>query len=138
MTPKSKSDRRLFGVGLFLGAVALSLSLNLANAEDAKTMNGKVIEIVTFKLAAGVSDEAFSKHTDVVNSYISRQKGFISRRLSKAADGTYLDHVTWASLADATTAMENSMKEASLAPFMQSIDPASVKVDHQAVVTEIN
>lgn len=135
---KSKFGRRHFGAGLFFGAVALSLSLDVALAKDAKTMNGKVIEIVTFKLAAGVSDEAFLQHTELVNSYISNQKGFISRRLSKAADGTYLDHVTWENLSDATTAMDRSMKEASLAPFMQSIDPATVKVDHQSVVASIN
>jgi hypothetical protein len=138
MTSKFKCGRRRFGAGLFFGAIALSLTYNVAIAGDAKTMDGKVIEIVTFKLAAGVSDEAFLKHTDVVNSYISSRKGFISRRLSKAADGSYLDHVTWESLTDATTAMESSMKEASLAPFMQSIDPASVKVEHQSVVASVN
>jgi hypothetical protein len=135
---KSKFGRRRFGAGLLFSAAALFLSLNLAIAEDTKTMNGKVIEIVTFKLAAGVSDKAFSKYSDVVSSYISKQKGFISRRLSKAADGTYLDHVTWESLTDATTAMESSMKEASLAPFMQSIDPATVKIDHQSLMASIN
>lgn len=133
-----KTNRRHFGAGLLFSAFALTLSINLANAEDAKGMDGKVIEIVSFKLAAGVSDEAFSKHTDVVNAYISRRKGFISRRLSRAADGSYLDHVTWESLGDATAAMESSMKEASLAPFMQSIDMATVKVDHQTVVASVN
>jgi hypothetical protein len=138
MILKSKIGRRQFGIGLIFSAAALAFSLNMAIAGDAKTMDGKVIEIVTFKLAAGVSDEAFSKHTDVVNSYISSRKGFISRRLSRAADGTYLDHVTWESLSDATTAMESSMKEASLATFMQSIDPATVKIDHQILTGSIN
>lgn len=138
MQSRPRTNRRQFGVGLFLCATALSLSLNTAVAEDAKTMDGKVVEIVSFKLAAGVSDEAFMKHSDIVNSYISSRKGFISRRLSQAADGTYLDHVTWESLVDATTAMESSMKEAGLAPFMQSIDPATIKIDHQAVVDSVN
>jgi hypothetical protein len=138
MQQRHRTDRRRFGIGFFLSSAALLLSFNPALAEEEKTMTGKVIEIVTFKLAAGVSDDAFLKYSDVVNTYISTRKGFISRRLSRAADGTYLDHVTWESLVDATTAMESSMKEASLAPFMQSIDPATVKVDHQAVVTFVN
>ena len=138
MQSQTKTSKRNLGARLLFSAFALTLSINLVKAEDAKMMDGKVIEIVSFKLAAGVSDEAFSKHTDVVNTYISGRKGFISRRLSRASDGTYLDHVTWASLGDATAAMESSMKEASLAPFMLSIDMATVKVDHQAVVASVN
>jgi hypothetical protein len=138
MVTKYSTVRRQIGAGLILSAIALSLSFNFAIAGDANKMDGKVIELVTFKLAAGVSEEAFTKHMDVVQTFISRQKGFVSRRLSKAADGTYLDHVTWDSMADAKAAMDASMKEASLLPFMQSIDPASMKLDHQPVVASIN
>ncbi len=101
-------------------------------------MSNQVAEIVTFKLAKGVNDQDFAKAGEAATTFMSARKGFVSRKLSRGKDGTYTDYVIWSSLADAEAAMKASMTEASLAPFMQSIDPQSMKLDHQEVVKTVN
>jgi hypothetical protein len=107
-------------------------------AEEATNMTGPVLEIVTFKLADGVTEEAFLMAGEAAVTFMKNRKGFISRRLSRNNDGTYTDHVTWASLNAAKESMDASMSEASLGAFMQSIDPASMKIDHQVIVSQVN
>jgi hypothetical protein len=119
-------------------ALAAFLLSTPTHAEENTVMSGAIAEIVHFKLAAGVSDEAFAKSSEAATVFMKQQPGFISRRLSKSENGGYVDHVTWATIKDAQGAMEASMKDASLAPFMQAIDPTSIKIDHQMVISKVN
>ncbi|MDX1739341.1 MAG: hypothetical protein R3261_13965 [Alphaproteobacteria bacterium] len=94
-------------------------------------MNAKVIETVVFKLAENVSEEAFINTTEAVSIFLKQSPGFISRRLSKSEDGTWLEHIEWASLEEAKAASKDFMSQQSLMPYMQSIDPESVVMTHQ-------
>jgi hypothetical protein len=107
-------------------------------AEENTGMSSEVVEIVHFDLSEGTSGEAFAKSAEAATAFMKKQPGFISRRLSKSDAGGYVDHVTWASMKDAQSAMEASMKDASLAPFMQAIDPKSIKIEHQWVISKVN
>jgi hypothetical protein len=118
-----------------LAAVSMPLP---THAEENTIMSGEVVEIVHFDLSAGVSDETFAKSAEAATVFMKKQSGFISRRLSKSDNGGYVDHVTWATMKDAQNAMEASMKDASLAPFMQAIDPNSIKIEHQTVISKVN
>jgi len=93
-------------------------------------MTNAVIETVTFKLAAGVSDTAFLETIPAVNTFLETCAGFVSRRLSKDSDNVWLDHLEWATLAEAEAASEALMQQESLMPFMQSFDMASVSMKH--------
>jgi hypothetical protein len=121
-----------------LSSIALGFFLTPTYAEDATKMTGPVVEIVSFKLGAGVTEEAFLKAGKAAEDFMKSRNGFVSRRLSRREDGSYVDHVTWASMEDAKQAMDASMKEASLAPFMQAIDLTSMTIEHQALVSKVN
>jgi hypothetical protein len=133
---KHTPRRRILKAALI--SIALGFFLTPTFAEDATKMTGPVVEIVSFKLSAGVTEDAFLRAGKTAEDFMKSRKGFVSRRLSRRDDGSYVDHVTWASMDDAKQAMDASMKEASLAPFMQSIDPASMTIEHQALVSQVN
>lgn len=94
----------------------------------------KIVEIVSFKLVSGVNQDQFLAAASATNDFLKTRKGFISRKLVVGKDGQYTDIAFWASLGDAETAMADSMKAPSLLPFINAIDPASMKIDHQAVI----
>jgi hypothetical protein len=101
-------------------------------------MSDHIIEIITFRLAAGQSEKNFLSSCDAATRFLRTCKGFISRRLSRSTAGVYMDHVTWASLADAESAMDAAMREPSLSAFIGAIDPASMMLEHQPVLVSIN
>ncbi len=93
-------------------------------------MHDHVIEIVKFKLAAGVSPESFLASVSASNTFVKSCKGFISRRLSHNEDGSWLEHIEWETMGDAQAASEALMAEASCQPMMAAIDIQSVKMSH--------
>ncbi len=97
-------------------------------------MSETIIETVTFKLAPGADEAAFIKASDDVNAFLGTCDGFIARRLSKNADGVWLDHVEWRNLADAKAAAETLPAQQQLAPFMAAIDMSSAKMRHDALM----
>ena len=99
-------------------------------------MNTKVIETVSFKLAEGVEDADFIKTTDAVSSYLQSCKGFNTRRLSKADDNTWLEHIEWDNMDDAKAASASFMDQESIVPYMQSIDPETVSMSHQDLLVK--
>lgn len=97
-------------------------------------MTKHVIETVTFKLAAGVSDEIFLELVPSTMEFITKCDGFICRRLSKAEDGSWLDYLEWKSMELAKQASEAFMKQESLMPFMQTIDVESTQMQHREIL----
>jgi len=95
------------------------------------------LEIVRFRLQPGVTDEAFLAAAAASASFLRRQSGFRRRALSKGPDGIWVDHVEWESLAQARTAMEQSMTEPALASFMNAVDPESMMMDHLEIAQRI-
>ncbi|MCY1126274.1 hypothetical protein OU426_05345 [Frigidibacter sp. RF13] len=91
-------------------------------------------EIVTFRAAPGIGAEEMRTRAAGVTQWLERQPGFVARTLSHAEDGSWTDHVVWASRAEALAAGEAFMAEPSAAPFMQAIAPASVAMSHAEVV----
>ena len=98
---------------------------------------GSIVEIVSFRLAAGISDDKFVAAVQASNDFIQKQPGFIARRLSKADDGTWTDHIEWATLELATSAAESFMMEKTLAPFMMAIDPISINISHNKLIVSV-
>jgi len=91
----------------------------------------KVLELVVFKLAAGVTSDHFLATVDRVSSWISRQPGFISRELSYDAEGDrWIEVVWWSTPQDAQSATELAMTSDSCAPMFGLIDMNSALMLH--------
>jgi hypothetical protein len=96
-----------------------------------------IAEIVSFKLASGVTDDAFLAAADnMEKTYLCNVRGFIGRTLSKDEEGNWIDHLEWASLKDAMAAMTGSAAEKSAAPFLQAIVSDSVNLKHWTIVRQ--
>lgn len=93
-------------------------------------MTTHTIETVTFMLASGVSKAAFLKTVPASTAFIQSRPGFISRRLSSNDDGSWIEHIEWASLDDAQSASQALMSDATVVPFMQCIDGKNATVKH--------
>jgi hypothetical protein len=103
-------------------------------ARGAEPAPGRVAEIVTFRLAPGMSDAAFLDAARATGPLLAGEPGFLSRRLSRGADGRWTDHVAWASLAQAEAAAARVMAHPAARPFLVAIDPASIAMRHEPVL----
>jgi hypothetical protein len=91
----------------------------------------KVLELVVFELAAGVSPEQFLGTADAVSDWISGQPGFVSRELSHDAEGDrWIEVVWWESVGAARQAAELAMSSPSCAPMFALIDTDSMLMLH--------
>jgi len=97
-------------------------------------MPNRVVEVVTFKLAKGVQDEDFLAASKAITTFAQKQKGFVSRRLSMAEDGTWMDHVEWETMEAAEAAQKAFPKEVSLAPVVAMIDVEDMMMSHHALM----
>ncbi|MEM8838592.1 MAG: hypothetical protein AAGE89_10905 [Pseudomonadota bacterium] len=93
-------------------------------------METHVIETVTFKLNEGVSPEDFTERAKAINAFIESCDGFVARRLSRASDGTWIDHVEWRTMETALAAAARIGKDLHAGPFMAAIDGESVVMTH--------
>ena len=94
-----------------------------------------ILELVTFKLAKGISDEAFLAENEHLNNWVKIQPGFEYRALAKTNVGSWTDTVFWQNIETATAAQQSFGEEPSLQGMMKVIDMESVKVDHQQIHT---
>lgn len=97
----------------------------------------RVIEYVTFTLP-DASEAAFLAAAKGTEPLVRRQPGFVSRRLSKGADGRWTDAVTWASLTEAEAAAHGVMADADFAPFMALIDGPSAVMRHESLALTLD
>jgi hypothetical protein len=129
-----KNLRSKLTVPILTSALAMTSIVTAVNSYGEDAITAKVVETVTFKLVAGVSQDQFLVAADATNAFLKSRKGFVSRKLIVDKDGQYTDIALWASLKDAETAMADSMKVERLVPFINAIDPATMKIDHQPVI----
>jgi hypothetical protein len=94
-------------------------------------MESKVLELVVFKLAPGVSREQFLGAAEGLSDWIRQQPGFISRELSHDPEGDrWIEVVWWRTMADAKAAAERAMSSESCAPMFALIDMDSTEMIH--------
>jgi hypothetical protein len=97
----------------------------------------KVLELVVFNLAEGVSRERFLGSVDAVSDWISRQPGFISRELSHDPEADrWIEVVWWRTLDEARAAAELAMTSESCAPMFSLIDMDSTLMLHGELAIE--
>ena len=89
--------------------------------------DGNVIEVVTFKLKAGVAAAEFASIDKAVErEHVTRQPGFVSRESAHGADGEWLVIVHWRSAKDADASMTSFEKAPAAAPFMSKVEPSTM------------
>jgi hypothetical protein len=103
-------------------------------------MSKSVLEVVTFRLAPGASGNTIDAGNAAIATFLRERPGFVARRLAKRPDGSYLDIVEWASLAEAKSAADNIniMSAPGVAAFMQAIDPPSIIMEHNDLIAQVN
>jgi len=93
-------------------------------------MTGHVIESVTFKLAANISDKEFMATQAAIDDFARSSDGFVRRHLSRDENGVWLDVMEWSSMEAAMAAMDAFPKQPSLAPVLAAIDGDTVTIRH--------
>jgi len=68
------------------------------------------VEMVLFKINEGIDKETAKKAITELNEFVSKQKGFISRKTSISDDNQFLDIIYWTDLQSAKTASEKAME----------------------------
>jgi hypothetical protein len=93
-----------------------------------------VAEIVTFRLFAGTTPDAFRALAQATGPAVARQPGFLRRTLSADPDGLWTDHVEWTDMESAMAAATAVMADPAFAPFAAAIDMQTLTMRHAPVV----
>jgi quinol monooxygenase YgiN len=119
-----------------LTALALFAPADAARAggDSPEALPEAVMEIVSFRLVASTTDAAFLAAAKGTAAPLRAQPGFIRRALTRAEDGTWTDHVLWASMANAMAGADAMMAEPAFQPFMALIDGPTVTMRHDPVL----
>jgi len=102
--------------------------------DGSTVVNKPVIEILTFRLQEGASEEEFvalSKHMQ--NTFVSKQVGYISRTTSKTEDGNWQIAVHWNTMADSEVSMAGFGSAEGAEGFLGLIDMETFKLSHSFV-----
>ena len=94
-------------------------------------MTKPVVEIVTFTLAEGITNEAFLEINKGTEAFVRSLPGFMHRQLSQGEDGRWTDYVTWDSMESAKAAAAAFMADGCTAELMKSIVPDSANMRHE-------
>lgn len=96
----------------------------------------ETIELVTFRLASGDA-RSFVAANGMINDWLRKQPGFISRRLGQKPDGGWVDVLLWSSDEAAKTAGAKAMTELGDCPAMAMIAPEEDMITHAPVALAI-
>jgi hypothetical protein len=101
-------------------------------------MPKNVIETVTFELNKGVSRDDFVAAARDMNAWVEAQPGFLQRRLSCTADGTWIEHIQWTDMDAAKAAAAEIGKTPGNASFLSAIKGQTVQMMHSELEVIIN
>lgn len=90
-----------------------------------------VHEIVSFKFKDGSTVQQQREQLALLGRWVATQPGFVERSaFHDAAQGRWVDFVTWRDLPSANAAMQRSLAEPSLAPVMAGLDQSTMSLGH--------
>ncbi|SDF10751.1 hypothetical protein SAMN04488117_102286 [Celeribacter baekdonensis] len=93
----------------------------------------QIIETVTFRTIAGVSDSDLTAVAKGLNAYLDRCEGFRARTLYKDASGLWHEHYVWANDAAAKAADAGFMAAPEAQAFMALVDRDTVSMGHAPI-----
>lgn len=89
-----------------------------------------IIEITTYKTAAGVThEELMQASKDFDQNYCARCKGLISRQFAKTANG-YMDIFKWQTKQDVEHVQATFMDDADALAYARHLDPNSLTMNN--------
>lgn len=97
-----------------------------------------VAEIVTFRLNAGITDQAFLQAAAQTRTFLSESGSVLRRTLSKDESDLWTEHIEWASMDIAKSTAEAAMQHPDFAPMMSMIDPETVELRHAPVLMQMD
>lgn len=101
------------------------------HSSSLKDQKPYVIELATFKEKSKVQRDTFEKRDlEIEADYISRQTGYITRRIGTAANGERLMMIYWKTLNDADAGMKEFLKDQTVADYAKMIDWPTVEMKH--------
>ncbi len=99
------------------------------HSNSLKDVKPYVIELATFREKPQVQRDTFEKRDlQVEEDYISRQTGYITRRIGKAENGQRLMMIFWKTIADADAGMKEFLRDQSVADYNKMIDWKTVEM----------
>ena len=91
---------------------------------------GEIIEIVTFRLTPGTTEEGFVAAVTQSMPFLERQRGFLGREVGVTADGEWTDIVRWANLELALRAARAFNAAPETQAFNACLERGSVQMRH--------
>lgn len=89
----------------------------------------KTIEIVNFRLKAGVTDAEFLAETmSMERNFLGKLHGFLDRDTGKSADGDWVVVLHWAAAEDAQASMDKFVASEGTKSFTAKIDMDTFKM----------
>ena len=95
---------------IVLTVLIISSCNNLEQKQSKMKEKATTVEMVLFKINEGIDKETAKKAITELNEFVSKQKGFISRKTSISDDNQFLDIIYWTDLQSAKTASEKAME----------------------------
>ena len=95
------------------------------------------IELVSYKLKAGVSKEQLAATHDDVNQFLSQQDGFMYRSCSEDDNGLIYDVVYWQNMETAKAAGEAFMNHKAGQSLITLCDEKTINMSHMELLTEM-
>jgi len=89
-----------------------------------------VIEMVLFRTNEGIKPEEAKTELKKLNDFLTKQKGFISRKTAVADDGQYLDIVYWTDLNTAKAASDKAMQDPDTLKVFNIIEQKTMLFKH--------
>ena len=99
-------------------------------------MTTTTIELVTYRLKAGIEKAQFAATHEAVNTFLTAQPGFIYRSNSEDKDGLIYDIVYWQSMEQALTAGEAFMQHPAGQSLIAVTEENSITMRHMPADTE--
>jgi len=114
---------------LILIIANLTACNNQTESNATKNEKAGLVEVTSFKLKSGVSNNDFVKSAEKMQTeFLIKETGFIGRTLSLGTDSVWTDIVFWKDEASQISTMQKSEKAETAIPFMEKIDFNSVKM----------
>ncbi len=97
--------------------------------------NQNVVELVSFRLQSGVSQEDFLATNDAMQTFIAGLPGLLYRSLTYNPESNeWMDIVYWATMENAQHAQSVFMSSDAAQKMMPLIDPDTVRMQHNPVL----
>jgi heme-degrading monooxygenase HmoA len=135
--PETSQPKELPMRFVMLSAFAAAIAFAPADHARGQAADGRVMEVVTFRLIKGVTDAAFLAAARGTETIVAAQPGFISRRLLRDDTGQWTDTVEWQSLAAAHAAAETVVSDPAFAAFGGSIDMTGLTMRHVPILWQM-